>query len=145
MNSISKIIVSVLVAIVLAGLYSSWSQTGSFGFSFHTGTSAWFVVASLAGFFIAKLDFAAGKTTGSSTAPASRRTSSTAGSRQSGSVKWFNGAKGFGFISCENGDEIFVHFRSVRKNSPRLSPGKRVEFVIIEGKKGPEADDVSVH
>lgn len=144
MNSISKIIVSVLAAIVLAGLYSSWSQSGSFGFSFQTGTSAWFVAASLAGFFIAKLDFAAGKT-GSSPATASRRTSSTAGSRQSGSVKWFNGAKGFGFISCENGEEIFVHFRSVRKDSPRLSPGKRVEFVIIEGKKGPEADDVSVH
>lgn len=144
MNSISKIIVSVLAAIVLAGLYSSWSQSGSFGFSFQTGTSAWFVAASLAGFFIAKLDFAAGKT-GSSPATTSRRTSSTAGSRQSGSVKWFNGAKGFGFISCENGEEIFVHFRSVRKDSPRLSPGKRVEFVIIEGKKGPEADDVSVH
>lgn len=144
MNSISKIIVSVLAAIVLAGLYSSWSQSGSFGFSFQTGTSAWFVVASLAGFFIAKLDFAAGKK-GSSPATTSRRTSSTAGSRQSGSVKWFNGAKGFGFISCENGEEIFVHFRSVRKDSPRLSPGKRVEFVIIEGKKGPEADDVSVH
>lgn len=64
--------------------------------------------------------------------------------RQTGEVKWFNGGKGFGFITCNNGDELFVHFRSIRKGSARLAPGKSVEFSVITGKKGEEADDVLV-
>lgn len=74
---------------------------------------------------------------------ASKKTSSSKG-RQHGEVKWFNGSKGFGFITCDNGDEIFVHFRSVQKDSRRLSPGKRVEFSVVQGKKGAEADAVIV-
>ena len=74
------------------------------------------------------------------------KNASTASSsaRENGEVKWFNGSKGFGFISYGNEQEIFVHFRSVRSGSRRLSPGKPVEFSIGEGKKGPEAVDVLV-
>ena len=61
-----------------------------------------------------------------------------------GTVKFFNQSKGFGFITRENGEEIFVHFRSMQKNSKRLSPGLDVEFAVVDGEKGPEASDVVV-
>ena len=64
--------------------------------------------------------------------------------RESGSVKWFNASKGFGFITRDNGDDIFVHFRSIRGDGHRvLRDGQRVEFVISEGEKGLQAEDVA--
>lgn len=76
----------------------------------------------------------------------SRRPEAT-GPRQTGTVKWFNMNKGFGFIIREaEGDEIFVHFRNIRSQNGRrrLFEGQKVEFSVIEGKKGPQADDVVV-
>ncbi len=64
-------------------------------------------------------------------------------SRESGSVKWFNASKGFGFITRDSGDDIFVHFRSIRGEGHRvLRDGQRVEFAVSEGDKGLQADDV---
>lgn len=61
-----------------------------------------------------------------------------------GTVKWFNAAKGFGFITRENGDDIFVHFRSIQGKGHRsLGEGQRVVFSITEGDKGLQAIDVS--
>jgi len=57
--------------------------------------------------------------------------------RESGSVKWFNANKGFGFITRDSGDDVFVHFRSIR------GKGHRVEFAVSEGDKGLQADDVA--
>ena len=64
-------------------------------------------------------------------------------SREIGEVKWFNGTKGFGFIIRENGEEIFVHFRSIRGEGRRsLRDGQRVSFVVAQSDKGPQAEDV---
>lgn len=64
--------------------------------------------------------------------------------RESGSVKWFNANKGFGFITRDSGDDIFVHFRSIRGEGHRvLHDGQRVEFAISEGDKGLQAEDVA--
>ena len=61
-----------------------------------------------------------------------------------GTVKWFNAAKGFGFITRENGDDIFVHFRSIQGKGHRsLGEGQRVVFSITRGDKGLQAVDVS--
>lgn len=62
-----------------------------------------------------------------------------------GTVKWFNNAKGFGFINAEDRDEdIFVHFRSIQSEGYRsLNEGQRVEFTLVEGPKGLQAEDVS--
>ena len=66
------------------------------------------------------------------------------GGRESGQVKWFNANKGFGFITRENGEDIFVHFRSIRGKGRRiLRDGQRVEFVVTEGDKGLQAEDVA--
>lgn len=64
--------------------------------------------------------------------------------RESGSVKWFNANKGFGFITRDSGEDIFVHFRSIRGKGHRvLHDGQRVEFSVSEGDKGLQADDVA--
>ena len=64
--------------------------------------------------------------------------------RESGSVKWFNASKGFGFITRDSGDDIFVHVRSIRGEGHRvLHDGQRVEFAISEGDKGLQAEDVA--
>jgi CspA family cold shock protein len=63
--------------------------------------------------------------------------------REVGTVKWFNGTKGYGFITRENGDDIFVHFTSIRGEGYRtLDDGQRVEFVVAQGEKGLQAQDV---
>ena len=63
--------------------------------------------------------------------------------RTTGTVKWFNGEKGFGFITKDNGEEIFVHFRSIRGEGRRsLRDGQRVSFVQAQSDKGPQAEDV---
>lgn len=65
--------------------------------------------------------------------------------RETGSVKWFNANKGFGFITRDNGEDIFVHFRSIRGDGHRvLRDGQRVEFEVTEGDKGLQAEDVAV-
>ena len=66
-----------------------------------------------------------------------------AGPREEGQVKWFNVSKGFGFITKDNGEEIFVHFRSIRGEGRRgLREGQRVSFVESHTDKGPQAEDV---
>ena len=63
--------------------------------------------------------------------------------RQIGTVKWFNDAKGFGFISRENGPDVFVHFRAITGSGFRtLQEGQRVSFEVTEGQKGPQAENV---
>ncbi len=64
--------------------------------------------------------------------------------RQSGIVKWFNDAKGFGFIEREGGEDVFVHFRSLRGEGYRtLKQGERVEFALSKTEKGFQAEDVA--
>ncbi len=63
--------------------------------------------------------------------------------RVTGTVKWFNNAKGFGFITRDNGDEVFVHFRSIRGEGYRtLAQGQSVAFDLQDGPKGLHAEDV---
>ncbi len=63
--------------------------------------------------------------------------------RETGTVKWFNDSKGFGFITRENGTDVFVHFTSIRGEGYRsLDDGQQVEFDVVEGDKGLQAQDV---
>ena len=64
--------------------------------------------------------------------------------RETGTVKWFNDAKGFGFISRANGPDVFVHFRAIQGNGFKsLKEGQTVEFKVVQGQKGLQADEVS--
>ena len=63
--------------------------------------------------------------------------------RQTGTVKWFNYAKGFGFITPQSGPDLFVHFRSIQGNGFKsLKEGQAVSFVAVQGQKGMQADQV---
>ncbi len=63
--------------------------------------------------------------------------------RIQGTVKWFNDAKGFGFISREGGPDVFVHYSAVAASGFKsLADGDKVEFEIVEGQKGPQAANV---
>ncbi len=61
-----------------------------------------------------------------------------------GTVKWFNGSKGYGFITPENGDDVFVHFNAIEGEGYKtLDEGDQVEFEITQGPKGPQANKVT--
>lgn len=61
-----------------------------------------------------------------------------------GTVKWFNGSKGFGFITPESGEDVFVHFSAIAGDGYKsLDEGDEVEFEITQGQKGPQASNVT--
>ncbi len=66
--------------------------------------------------------------------------------RELGVVKWFNGEKGYGFIARDNGEkDVFVHFSAINAEGFRtLRENQRVEFEVVEGEKGPQAQNVEV-
>ena len=63
--------------------------------------------------------------------------------REIGTVKWFNSTKGFGFIERENEKDVFVHYSEINATGYRsLEEGQRVEFTVVDGDKGPQAQKV---
>ena len=65
--------------------------------------------------------------------------------RQMGTVKWFNDAKGFGFIARDNGEDVFVHFRAIQGTGFKsLKEGQKVSFKVVQGQKGLQAENVRV-
>ncbi len=137
---IRNTIISVVVAIVATGISfqllkgADLSETGS-------------LVTLVTLFFIASMAGAMGSISKNGTN--SQKTSSSSNNptdgRESGTVKWFNTNKGFGFITRDNGDDVFVHFRSIRGQGHRtLIEGQRVEFDVTEGEKGLQAEDVAI-
>ena len=64
---------------------------------------------------------------------------------EQGTVKWFNDAKGFGFISRQSGDDVFVHFSAIQSSGFRsLQEGQAAEFSVTKGPKGLQAENVQV-
>ncbi len=62
----------------------------------------------------------------------------------SGTVKWFNESKGFGFIEQDSGPDVFAHFRAINGDGFKtLTEGQRVTFVVTQGPKGPAAEDIT--
>jgi cold shock protein len=64
-------------------------------------------------------------------------------SQTTGTVKWFNDSKGFGFIEQENGPDVFAHFSAIQGDGFKsLAEGQKVQFTIVDGQKGPQAENI---
>lgn len=149
MSLIAKLIISVVIA-TIAYTLSSILFTGGvqltggtfdlrllLAFILATATTAIVVRGNTADASQAATQPAPGKNAVTASEPA-------AGDRETGEVKWFNVSKGFGFIIKDDGEEIFVHFRSIRGEGRRsLRDGQRVSFVVTQSDKGPQAEDVT--
>ncbi len=62
-----------------------------------------------------------------------------------GTVKWFNGEKGYGFITTEEGNDVFAHFSQIQKEGFKtLEEGQNVSFDVVDGAKGPQAENIEV-
>lgn len=104
-----------------------------------------FGIAVLVGILITLLTTGTGRTK-SPARRSSKGSASTAasGDLELGTVKWFNIRKGYGFITRDQGDDVFVHFRNIEGTGRRaISEGQRVQFRVTTGDKGLQADDVS--
>ncbi len=63
---------------------------------------------------------------------------------QNGTVKWFNAKKGYGFISCEDGTDVFMHYSAIKMDGFKtINEGDKVEFEVTNGEKGPQAANVT--
>ena len=62
-----------------------------------------------------------------------------------GIVKWFNNEKGFGFITADNGEDVFAHFSAIQTNGFKsLEEGQKVSFNIVKGARGPQAENITI-
>ncbi|QEW05587.1 cold-shock protein [Nitrincola iocasae] len=143
-NQLIKTIIFAVIVAAGAGLAQAYSG------NLWVVTAVAFVLALIAGFILS-----ASVSLGSvsqSTRPANAQLDdedddyiSENDDREAGSVKWFNVSKGFGFITRENGDDVFVHFRNIRGRGHRsLNEGQRVKFYVRQSDKGLQAEDVSI-
>ncbi|GAB5452032.1 MAG: hypothetical protein Hals2KO_23600 [Halioglobus sp.] len=146
MSLTTKLIVSLVIAVLAATVVSTLLTGSLFAPVLLIAFAAACVASALVG--------AAGSTTGEDVEyyaePDSADDSHTGavsqqdGNREYGKVKWFNVSKGFGFIVKDDGEEIFVHFRSIRGSGRRgLKDGQTVSFVTTQSDKGPQAEDVA--
>ena len=142
MNTTARALIVGLVAGVIAYFVIQIAFTESVNLPTSTedlGTLAVIVVASVISGFITS--------NGSTSNNASVAESYNSGGQgeETETVKWFNAKKGYGFITRDTGDDVFVHYRSVEGNGRRaITDGKRVSFVVVESDKGPQAETVQV-
>ena len=137
MNNTGKVLVSLIFAAIAATL-ASFLLGGEL---FNPTLAVIFMVTTLATAFVVappRFDHS-----GASPSASPGGSNSVEGEREDGTGKWFNVTKGFGFIVRENGEEIFVHFRSIQGEGRRgLRDGQAVRFVVAQTDKGPQAEDV---
>jgi CspA family cold shock protein len=149
MNMVLRIVISVVIALVVATLYKGFASEGAFSLSFDLTTVVFFVIATTLTCLLTSLNGSSApvRATSAKQQANSSNEEFTLGTenREQGLVKWFNYSKGFGFITRDQGDDVFVHYRSIRGNGRRsLHEGQRVEFTATDGDKGLQAEDVVV-
>ena len=142
MNTNARALIVGLVAGVIAYFVIRIAFTQSVNLPTSTedlGTLAVIIVASVITGFIA------GNGNTSKNTSAAESDVSRGQGEETGTVKWFNAKKGYGFITRDTGDDVFVHYRSVEGNGRRaITDGKRVSFVVVDSDKGPQAETVQV-
>ena len=136
MSLITKLIISLVIAVIASTLTTLVIS----GQLFEPQMLGAFFVATTATALLVRDNVTH---SGSDSDNANQPQSTSDASRDRGTVKWFNVSKGFGFITKDDGEEIFVHFRSIRGEGRRgLRDGQTVSFVVTDSDKGPQAEDV---
>lgn len=142
MNFFGKIVISVLAATAAWALLTFVPEAQP-ALVFLVLVIATLATAFLVTIPVSKTAVTASKPSNGSSKKQTTKASVTEGPREEGEVKWFNVSKGFGFITKDDGEEIFVHFRSIIGEGRRgLKDGQRVSFVEANTDKGPQAEDV---
>ena len=128
LTTIGKYVLNILLAVLI---YTALTWLPVFDFKWLIGLLALAIVATALATHGIVLPKRAAKTSRSSKS-------------QEGNIKWFNGTKGFGFITGDNDDEVFVHFRHVEGLSKRdIKPGQRVRYKVVPSDRGPQAENVT--
>ena len=142
-----RLILAAVVAVIISGFYQGHISTSGNIYQIDAVTMGAFIIACLAAVLVGELlpSRSVNNAQKSGNKKITKQTASNEADREEGSVKWFNVSKGFGFITRENGEDIFVHYRSIRgQGRRRLFDGQAVSFVVIDSDKGLQADDVDV-
>ena len=151
MNSIVKnIVISIIVGLIAYVIFSLSNGNGiSVPADGHQVMAlATYIIAVLIGCSVATMSGSTDSSNPSSVAStkssnSGSRSSNSDSSKESGTVKWFNIKKGYGFITRDQGDDIFVHYRNIEGNGRKaVSEGQRVKFFVTDGDKGLQADEV---
>jgi CspA family cold shock protein len=133
-----KLTLCIIIAILTSGFYTGWVSTQSIYFEYSNANTLFFYASTFLTLIFTNISFTSIKQF------FQFKLFSANKDQKIGTVKWFSGSKGFGFIVCSDGEELFVHFRSIRKGSKKLNPGSKVQYKIMYGDKGAEATDVFV-
>jgi CspA family cold shock protein len=151
---IRKILVSLVLALIAPFILKLALNKVLAGIVLTSGITLGASLSTLPNYTVVALIFFAIAFLATLAVPARRRRNRSSGTvvesdvddgRERGMVKWFNVKKGFGFITWDDGEDVFVHFRSIRGQGHRsLTEGQRVKFMVVRGQKGPQAEDVSV-
>lgn len=144
-----RLAIAIVVAVIISGFYQGHiSQEAIYAIDLTTMLS--FIAATLITVLLSQVNI--GNTAASSLGQSDTNQASESAAnaeREEGTVKWFNVSKGFGFITRSNGEEIFVHYRSIRETGQnhgrrRLFENQVVTFAVVDSNKGLQADDVDV-
>ena len=149
MTLLGKLVTSLIVAAVASTITTKLMGGQLADLTLHIA----FAAATIATALLTSLSRPTAVSSSSSASSSSNTSSSPAraehsgdADREEGEVKWFNVSKGFGFITKDDGEELFVHFRSIRGEGRRsLKDGQRVSFHVADSDKGPQAEDVEGH
>ena len=132
LSLLGRVIVNLLLAGAIMGLLHLLPD-------FPWKTAAAFVALALLCAFTASISTSPAKRSG----PAPAKTPKAAGKSCTGSIKWFNATKGFGFITGDDGVEVFVHFRNVEGLPKRaIKQDQRVSYMVKQSDRGPQAENV---
>jgi CspA family cold shock protein len=135
MSIFLRLLTAIIIGAAASVLHQGYTTSGQFpSVAVDQASLAAFIVATCIAVWLSSLG-------GAASAGASKDSSET----ETGKVKWFNSSKGFGFITRQNGDDVFVHYRSIIGEGRRsLREGQQVEYIVTSGDKGPQAEQVKI-
>jgi CspA family cold shock protein len=143
MNIITKkILVSLVITIIL---YLALTAINGGNFVPASAENFMSLVILFIGIYVSTVGTYSSTSKSSSSKKSGKSASKASDDSEEGSVKWFNVKKGYGFITRDQGDDVFVHYRNLEGKGRRsIAEGQRVSFIVVDGDKGLQAEEVEV-